>query len=68
MTFPPPDDIQRMTAMEVLDVLRTVLDQELLECVAMAEGFAERLAMSGKHDQAGVALQIAAKIRARRAT
>ena len=64
--LPAAERVERMSGAEVLEVLRTVLDQERTECAALADGMAERLVRSGKLDQATVALQIGAQIRARK--
>jgi hypothetical protein len=64
--LPPPERVDRMTGTEVLETLRTLLNQERLECAALADGMAERLARSGRHAEAMTAMQIAAQIRARR--
>jgi hypothetical protein len=64
--LPPAERVEHMSGTEVLEVLRAVLDQERTECAELADGMAERLARSGKYDQAQVALEIGAKIRARR--
>jgi len=65
MTLPTPDAAARMTGSEIIATLATVLNQERRECAALADAMAERLVRSGKHDQATVALQIGAQIRAR---
>jgi hypothetical protein len=66
VNLPTPDAAERMTGAEVLEVLRKVLDDERTECARLADGMAERLVRSGKLDQATVALQIGAQIRARK--
>jgi hypothetical protein len=64
--LPPAEQVERMSGAEVIEVLRTVLDQERTECAALADGMAERLARSGRHAEAMTAMQLAAQIRARR--
>lgn len=66
MTLPTPQEAERMTGADVIEVLRKVLDDERTECAQLADGMAERLMRSGKLDHATVALQVAAQIRARR--
>jgi hypothetical protein len=65
VTLPTPQEAERMTGAQVIEVLRKVLDEERAECARLADGMAERLVRSGKHDHATVALQIGAQIRAR---
>ena len=65
MKLPDADDVRRMTGAEILEVLRQAIEAERSECARLADGLAERLTQSGKHDEAMTAMQIAASIKAR---
>lgn len=62
----PADKSEPQTGTQVRAVLFDVVRETLEDCARLADELAERLTRSGKNDEAMVAVQVAAIIRARK--
>lgn len=59
-------DLDRLSAVEIAQVIRTTVANELEACAQLADDLAQRLIRSGKTDESMVAITLSAQIRARK--